>query len=97
MIEPIVLGGGKRIFPDDGAARPFELCRRTTAAHGRPGLPVPARPLTTSARASASRRPTCDDRRVAIDLTPEDQQALAWAVSTASPTGQAITARAAGR
>ena len=25
MIEPIVLGGGKRIFPDDGSARPLEL------------------------------------------------------------------------
>ena len=25
MIEPILLGGGKRLFPDDGRARPLEL------------------------------------------------------------------------
>jgi dihydrofolate reductase len=25
MIEPIVLGGGKRLFPDDGKARPLDL------------------------------------------------------------------------
>ena len=25
MIEPIILGGGKRIFPDDGVARPMQL------------------------------------------------------------------------
>jgi dihydrofolate reductase len=25
MIEPILLGGGKRLFPDDGVARKFEL------------------------------------------------------------------------
>ncbi len=25
MIEPILLGGGKRIFPEDGQARPFRL------------------------------------------------------------------------
>jgi dihydrofolate reductase len=34
MIEPIVLGGGKRIFPDDGAARRFELVSATTANTG---------------------------------------------------------------
>ena len=31
MIEPILLGGGKRIFPDDGTARPMELVRCVTA------------------------------------------------------------------
>lgn len=25
MIEPVILGGGKRLFPDDGAARPLDL------------------------------------------------------------------------
>lgn len=25
MIDPLVLGGGKRIFPDDGTARPLRL------------------------------------------------------------------------
>jgi dihydrofolate reductase len=34
MIEPIVLGGGKGIFPDDGAARPFELLSATTSSTG---------------------------------------------------------------
>jgi dihydrofolate reductase len=34
MIEPIVLGGGKRIFPDDGTARPLELVSTTTSATG---------------------------------------------------------------
>ena len=34
MIEPILLGGGKRIFPADGAARPLELVRSVTAATG---------------------------------------------------------------
>ena len=34
MIEPILLGGGKRIFPDDGQARPLELVSTTTAASG---------------------------------------------------------------
>ena len=34
MIEPILLGGGKRIFPDDGMARPLELVRTMTAGTG---------------------------------------------------------------
>src|SRR5918995_1641434 len=34
MIEPIVLGGGKRIFPDDDQARAFELTSATTANTG---------------------------------------------------------------
>ncbi|MEO7555200.1 MAG: dihydrofolate reductase family protein [Acidimicrobiales bacterium] len=34
MIEPILLGGGKGIFPDDGAARPFELVSTKTAGTG---------------------------------------------------------------
>jgi dihydrofolate reductase len=34
MIEPILLGGGKRIFPADGAARPLELVRSVTASTG---------------------------------------------------------------
>ena len=34
MIEPIVLGGGKGIFPADGQARPFELVSATTASTG---------------------------------------------------------------
>jgi dihydrofolate reductase len=34
MIEPILLGGGKRIFPDDGTARPMELVKCVTTATG---------------------------------------------------------------
>src|SRR5712691_9114773 len=34
MIEPILLGGGKRIFPEDGTARPMELVKCVTASTG---------------------------------------------------------------
>lgn len=34
MIEPILLGGGKRLFPDDGNARPLELVGSTVASTG---------------------------------------------------------------
>jgi dihydrofolate reductase len=34
MVEPILLGGGKRIFPADGAARPLELVEAKTATTG---------------------------------------------------------------
>jgi dihydrofolate reductase len=34
MIEPILLGGGKRIFPDDGGARPMQLVTCVTAGTG---------------------------------------------------------------
>jgi dihydrofolate reductase len=34
MIEPIVLGGGKRLFPDDGQARRLELVSTTTSTTG---------------------------------------------------------------
>ncbi len=34
MIEPITLGGGKRLFPDDGQARTLELVRATTSGTG---------------------------------------------------------------
>jgi len=34
MIEPIVLGGGKGIFPADGTARRFDLVSAATAATG---------------------------------------------------------------
>jgi dihydrofolate reductase len=34
MIEPILLGGGKRLFPDDGEARPLELVSTMTASTG---------------------------------------------------------------
>lgn len=34
MLEPILLGGGKRVFPADGRARPLELVSVTTSATG---------------------------------------------------------------
>jgi dihydrofolate reductase len=34
MIEPILLGGGKRVFPDDGQARALELVSTTTTTTG---------------------------------------------------------------
>ncbi len=34
MIEPILLGGGKRLFPDDGCARALELVSATPATTG---------------------------------------------------------------
>jgi dihydrofolate reductase len=34
MIEPILLGGGKRIFPEDGRARPLELVSATPTSTG---------------------------------------------------------------
>jgi len=34
MIEPILLGGGKRVFVDDGRAQPLELVRSTVASTG---------------------------------------------------------------
>ena len=34
MIEPIVLGGGKGIFPADGQSRKFELVSATTTKTG---------------------------------------------------------------
>jgi dihydrofolate reductase len=34
MIEPILLGGGKRIFPSAGQARPLELVSATTTGSG---------------------------------------------------------------
>jgi dihydrofolate reductase len=34
MIEPVVLGGGKRLFPEDGVLRGLELVSSTTAGTG---------------------------------------------------------------
>lgn len=34
MIEPVLLGGGKRLFPDDGRARPLRLVSSATAGTG---------------------------------------------------------------
>ena len=34
MIEPVLLGGGKTIFPDDGALRRFELVSTVTSSTG---------------------------------------------------------------
>ena len=34
MIEPVLLGGGKTVFPDDGALRTLELTSTVTAGTG---------------------------------------------------------------
>jgi dihydrofolate reductase len=34
MIEPIMLGGGKRLFPDDGKSRTLDLVATVTSATG---------------------------------------------------------------
>jgi dihydrofolate reductase len=34
MIEPVVLGGGKRLFPDDGRSRPLKLVSTSTSSTG---------------------------------------------------------------
>jgi dihydrofolate reductase len=34
MIEPVVIGPGKRLFPDDGTLRPLELVSTTTSPTG---------------------------------------------------------------
>jgi dihydrofolate reductase len=34
MIEPVILGGGKRIWAEDGEARAFELTSAKTAGTG---------------------------------------------------------------
>jgi dihydrofolate reductase len=34
MVEPVMLGGGKRLFPDDGRARTLELVGSTTSKTG---------------------------------------------------------------
>ena len=34
LIEPILLGGGKRLFPEDGTARPMQLVNAVTAGTG---------------------------------------------------------------
>jgi dihydrofolate reductase len=34
MVEPILLGGGKRLFPDDGRARPLELVSSSPSKSG---------------------------------------------------------------
>jgi dihydrofolate reductase len=34
MIEPVMVGGGKRLFPDDGRSRPMELVSTSTSSTG---------------------------------------------------------------
>jgi len=34
LVEPIMLGGGKRIFPEDGTARPMQLAKSVIASTG---------------------------------------------------------------
>jgi len=34
MVEPVLLGGGKRIFPEDGRSRPLRLVSASTTSTG---------------------------------------------------------------
>ncbi len=34
MIEPVLIGGGKRLFPDDDRSRPLELVSASTSSTG---------------------------------------------------------------
>ena len=34
MIDPLAVGGGKRLFPDDGAARPLHLVNSQVTTTG---------------------------------------------------------------
>jgi dihydrofolate reductase len=61
MIEPIVLGGGKGIFPADGATRRFELVSALTAVRA-------CRSAGTSGRVEEPRRPRCEPASPCIRL-----------------------------
>ena len=50
MLEPILLGGGKSIFPADGRARPLELVSVHAGADRRAHLRLPARLITDDSR-----------------------------------------------
>ena len=43
MIEPVLLGGGKTIFPDDGRPRPLELVSSVTSGHRGARVHLPPR------------------------------------------------------
>jgi hypothetical protein len=48
MIDPLVVGGGKRILRDDGVVRPLRLIEQPGDNHGRdPGDPRSRRRLTS--------------------------------------------------
>ena len=53
MIEPILLGGGKRLFPDDGSARALELVSATDDRYRCPDLHLPACSTADRARTRA--------------------------------------------
>jgi hypothetical protein len=44
MIEPVILGGGKRLFPDDGRAHALELVATTVSKTVGAHLHLPASP-----------------------------------------------------
>jgi dihydrofolate reductase len=52
MIEPVTLGGGKTIFPDDGVLRPLELTSSVTTGTG--VLVCTYRPAAAAAEADAA-------------------------------------------
>jgi hypothetical protein len=43
MIDPLVVGGGKQLFPDDGALRPLQLLENEVTAACGSGCDSPLR------------------------------------------------------
>ena len=81
MIEPILLGGGKRIFPEDGMARPMRARQVRHGGHRRADLHLPARGLSPDAgtprRGAQLRRSTT--KRWSSACPAASWSALRWA------------------
>ena len=56
MLEPVLLGGGKRLFPEDTWKRPLAAGLRRAGGHRRAGLHVPSRVADRVAPATRSSR-----------------------------------------
>jgi hypothetical protein len=80
MIEPVSLGGGKRLFPDDGQSRPLELVSTTTSR------PYPDWSQSDTALASIARllRGLHDAAR------GFDPRGLTWSDGLADPAGGTV-------
>ncbi len=90
MIEPIVLGGGKGIFPIDGA--PVRARVRHHVGDGRAGLPVPAGPLDRLPPRSSRNGPIrCLRRRAQPTRGPLPKGAAGPARWLARPVAAAVT------
>jgi dihydrofolate reductase len=100
MIEPILLGGGKQLFPADRKARPLELVSVTPGRDRRADLHLPAGSLLTC-RVPA-RAAQLSDRCVALHPMRASssarwpcatQSTCGWCPAAASPAVRAATCR----